>query len=352
MALPVTLALAAAVATAPAPQVVRGPIVTKPQARSALVAWTFDRPVRGDLVVDGRHFRTHTGRSHVIRVSGLTRGARHRYSLYARGRLVARGSFRTSPAANESFTAVVYGDYGTGADPQRLVARTAANITPDLFVSTGDNVYPMATRETVDANGLRPMRPLLRRAVFVPSLGNHDHWLDGGAAFLAAVELPGTEHWFVQRYGPAVFIVLDSNLAVSPDSAQGRFLARALKDTAGACPRFAVFHHPAYWPHSTTHGEEVARDVVPLLERAGVLAVLAGHVHGYDRSVVRNGLVHLTIGTGGNGPGTYEPPSLDSVKRISGELGYLRLDVGPRRTLARFVTPDGRVLDRFALSCP
>jgi hypothetical protein len=80
--------------------------------------------------------------------------------------------------------------------------------------------------------------------------------------------------------------------------------------------------------------------------------VFVGHLHAYARSRPRHGVVYVAVGTGG--------ATLDSDARkltiplariVQGHFGALRVDVTGRTARFRYETADGRVRDRFRLTC-
>src|SRR5262249_28730430 len=155
----------------------------------------------------------------------------------------------------------------------------------------------------LDQNIYRPFAQVMRSAAWFPALGNHDVYLFGGRPELDAFHSLGNERWYRYTWGDASFTVLDSDVSVAPGSPQLDFARRAL--TRSTCFRFAAFHHPPWSPHSAGIAPGLRRNVVPLLERAGVQVVFQGHVHSYERSRPYHGVTYLTVGTGGAEIGRY-----------------------------------------------
>jgi hypothetical protein len=91
---------------------------------------------------------------------------------------------------------------------------------------------------------------------------------------------------------------------------------------------------------------------VPVVERDGVRVVFVGHLHAYARSRPHHGVVYVAVGTGG-------APLDDDARRLTiplarvvqGRFGALRVDVAGRKARFRYETVDGRVRDRFGLTC-
>ena len=330
--------------------VTRGPVVTQATPSGAHIAYTTDRRAPGSLAIDGRELPVAAGTDHRVTVTGLAPGRRYPYVIREGGATIARGTLRTDPGPGGSFRAAVFGDYGEGTKAETAVVRLAAAWRPDLLVTTGDNVYLFAVGGLLlDPNMFGPLAPLLTRTVFVPSLGNHDTFGDDGATLLAALDLPG--RWYVQRYGPISFIVLDSDAALDATSPQIAFLRRALRETRDSCFRVAVFHHPPFAPHSGGIAKALLRNVVPLLERGGVQLALLGHVHDYERSFVRDGVTYVIVGTGGATIGRYRASVIPLAFGLTDTFGALRLDVSPHRIKAAFQDAAGRTRDRFQIAC-
>jgi hypothetical protein len=332
--------------------VTRGPVVTQVGQTGAHIAFLTDRPVTASVRIDSRDVAGPVTSDHRIVVTGLKPGTRYPYELLAGNHQVGSGSFRTDPGPNGSFRAAVFGDYGEGTTAEHGVVKLTAGWHPDVFVSTGDNVYLFAAGGALlDPNMFGPLEPLLEQAAFVPALGNHDTYFDGGRTLLNALDLPSPGHWFVQRYGPIAFIVLDSDANLAPGSPQVAFLTQALRQTQDACFRVTVWHHPPFNPHSGGIAAALARTVVPRIQAGKVQLALLGHVHDYERSYVRKGVTYAVVGTGGAVIGRYPLSSIPLASHLINTFGALRLDVSPQRIRATFEDVTGKVRDRFGVTC-
>ena len=329
----------------------RGPVATQVSARGATVAWRLGETAEQALLVGRRTYRVGSPRDAVVRLTGLVPGRRYPYTVQAGGRIVARGSLRTAPPPTGRFRAAVFADHGTGGRGDGAVVRLAASWRPDVLVTPGDQVYPLTLDLLLEPNFFRPLRPLLRRAALVPALGNHEQLLSGGRTFLGALELRGAERWYLERYGSAALLVLDSDTSLAPGTAQGSFLARASAAAEHSCFRIAVLHHPPYAPSSDELAAGLRRNLLPVLRRHGFQLLLLGHVHAYERTVPVDGMTHVAVGTGGAEIGRVRWTTAPLAASSYGRFGALRLDVGPRVATGAFVTVDGAVRDRFTLRC-
>lgn len=193
---------------------------------------------------------------------------------------------------------------------ERIVARLAAD-RPDFLAVLGDLVFHGSS--PVDwAEFDQLMRPLRAAEVPVlPVLGNHDYWARRRGAlanFFARFPHLAGRRWYEARYGPLALLFLDSNERfLSPEAwadelgwfAEALLRADADDSVAGV---IVFLHHPPYTNSTITRDElHVQRHLVPPFAAARkTLALVAGHVHSYER-FCRGGKVYVVTG-GGGGP--------------------------------------------------
>lgn len=350
-----TLAAAACIPTRtpsvpPPPEpFVRYPYLQAVTDSSAHLLWTTRTDVRDTLVywIEGRDdtLRTAlTGSStrHRARLSPLPPDSRVGYRLITGPprRVTQDHAFRTAPRRGESgsFTALVFGDSGTGSDAQIELARRMTEMQgPDLILHTGDIAYPEGSALDLTERHFQVYRELLARVPFFPTVGNHDVRTDRGLPFARAFVLPGSPeddeagpsaaggggYHYSFDWGRVHFVGLDSTGEEDADvesdlrrrGRQYEWLAADLA-AAAADPRtdwiVAFFHHP---PYSAAFGfsghasdEGLRRIVGPLFDRYGVDLVLTGHDHHYERThPIRDGEVDretpgtVYVVTGGGG---------------------------------------------------
>jgi hypothetical protein len=309
----------------------RGPYLVRVDETSAELAWRVRGSAPVEVIAWAPDAPTVTAADG--RFAALRTGTRYTWTANVDGIARAAGSFRTAPLAlDEPITVVAIGDYGSGSDHEWAVARIAAAQDPALALTTGDNSYLVAAAPLLDRNIFRPLAPLLQRAPLVVGLGDHDTAPPGPEALMDAFDLQ--EERYVAAYGPLQVIVLGVD-ADTPGTAE--FAERALA-APGFSRRLAVVHRPLQ------PGD-------PLLDalRGRVDAVLAGHLHRYERRVV-DGVLSFTVGTSGQGPG-----DLDFTKPTAGaavsllDYGLLRIDLRADGTTYTFIDERGRVLDRLAV---
>lgn len=243
----------------------------------------------------------------------------------------------------------VIGDMGEGSPAQ---ARNAAQIlrwNPSHVATVGDNVYPLG-REKDWARRFDPeFAELRRRTTWKPALGNHDYYAgDLTPYFQRFPELRG-HAYYTWTLGPAQFFVLDSEQRLDGTSAQQAWLAAQLAQSTAAY-KVVQLHRPLVASRGGAIADRQFAELGPLLARHGVDLVLAGHVHGYERSLDRYGITHVT--TGGGGAATYGyvggPPAASRVR--TGRNHHLQLSFDDERMVVRAVDDRGEAFDTTVLT--
>ena len=230
---------------------------------------------------------------------------------------------------------IVFGDYGAPSDSSRAVAALAAREKPRLMVTTGDNAYLVALPQLLDELVFRPLAPALGSGPNYGTMGDHDVVFPAGRRALAeAFEWPGGGERYELRYGPLQVIAV----GLRGDGADVPFVRRALA-RPGPLARLVVVHQPL----------KAGNPLLPVIAAAEVTAVLAGHLHAYERREVAEapGVPFLTVGTGG-APRNDErtPRSSDAVAHLA-EFGLLRVRLERDRATFAFVDLQGRERDRL-----
>jgi Icc-related predicted phosphoesterase len=192
-----------------------------------------------------------------------------------------------------------------------LIVSRIADEKPDFLAILGDLVFHGSS--PVDWSEFDDLTEPLRRAGIpvLPVLGNHDYWLLRSGAlgnyFARFPHLSG-RHWYEARYGALTILFLDSNQRfLSPEAwTEERTWFEEALARADADPSVSgvlVFlHHPPYTNSTITKDElHVQHAFVPPFAAAKkTLALVAGHVHSYER-FHRGGKTYVVSG-GGGGP--------------------------------------------------
>jgi tartrate-resistant acid phosphatase type 5 len=314
----------------------RGPFVTRLGETSAELAWTPPGNGRVQLVATAPDGTSVAGDGD--RFSGLEPGVRYLWTASIGGVGRAAGSFRTAPRDLSSpVTFAVIGDYGSGTDHEWAVGRTLAAEQPDFVVTAGDNSYLVGAPVLLDRNIFRPLHDVMLEAPLYATLGEHDLFYSGGSAVTQALHLPGSAGRYTVDYGPVQLVLLGLN----DGPAEVAFARRALAQP-GPRVRFVVLHRPV----------QPGDALLILLRKYHVAAILAGHLHRYERRVV-GGVPEFVVGTSGEGAGAAEftRRSPDAIVSLL-NFGSLRVEVTATGIHYQFIDERGRVLDRFSTGTP
>ena len=339
------------VAAVAAVALTRGPVAESVTQRTAVISFRTAAPEHSFVVLRaGPRIDAGTGVDHVARLTRLTPGMRYTYTVGTDSGVLAEGRFRAAPAGAARFTFAVVGDFGSGNANETAVASMIESWHPDFVLTVGDNAYPQGSSELLDRDIFGPYGAVMRESAWFPALGNHDVKADNGKSELEAFHSLGNERWYRFTWGNAAVVVLDSDVSVAPGSPQLSFARSAL--ALPSCFRFAAWHHPPWEPPARPISPGLRRNIVPLVEKGGVQVVFEGHLHAYTRSRPRNGLLYVTVGTGGAELSTDAGDlTIPSARIVQGRYGALRVDVTGRAARFRYQTVDGTVRDDFRVNC-
>jgi predicted phosphodiesterase len=259
-------------------------------------------------------------------------------------------TIESSPSASiepdEGFSFAVIGDFGTGDEVQRSVARRMCKWHGkhafDTVITTGDNIYPDGDPDLFKSEFFRPYRCLHRKGVrFHATLGNHDIITDNGKHEIKHPRFGMAGRDYVVRKGGVRFVLLDSN------SIEKRWLRRALRPEEDDRWTIVAFHHPVYSP-GTGHGSTPGfRPSLPrIFRKKGVDLVLTGHDHLY--AVTRNLKGIRYVVTGGGGAGLYGCSEKSYSAKCKAAHHFLYVTAGPDRIDVAAIPPTGRPFDRFS----
>lgn len=371
----------------------RYPYLLEVRPDGARIAWTSSAREPGRVtyrVVDASPERAGeqaAGPGGYVNLTGLGSGVTVEYAVYLEGAALTPGlRFRTAPrkGARTRFRFLVWGDSGSGKEPQIEVARQIASrhrSRPfDFALHTGDLAYPHGSPSYLTERHFRIYRAWLHSVPVYPAAGNHDLKKDGGQAFAEAfLEPRGLGHhrrYYSFDYANAHFVALDSNEGDDVAGSGGdlrdrgsaqrawleRDLAAAVTDTLTDWI-IVYLHHPPYSAAAglSGHGSDpgLRESLTPLFDRFGVDVVFAGHDHNYERShplrgdaVAERGTVYVVTG-GGGASRRFRTVSHGWWTAQYGRLyHFLDVEIAGDTLRAEAVDHRGQVADRFVLTLP
>ncbi len=287
-------------------------------------------------------------------LSGLPFDSKVAYRVRLGETTIREATFKTRVSAGKPTRCVLIGDLASAKPEQNGIAWQISRQKPDFIVALGDIVYPAGrvgeymhhfwgTYNDVRQPGPKTGAPLMATVPIYPVLGNHDtdarklpDYPDAfGAFYFFSVPLngPGLGPWnlplgksaraaatfrravgtqypamsfYSFDYGPAHFLVLDSNSYTTKhfDSVVP-WIERDLRDSSQQW-KIVCFHAPAFHTSKEHFTEQKMRLIEPTFAKGGVDMVFAGHVHNYQRSKP------LRF--------TPDPPKRDRRGRVNGEF--------------------------------
>jgi hypothetical protein len=306
-----------------------------------------------------------------VAVDGLTAGSCYDYRIRASGTVAQTagdlsGHFCTARASGADFTFLGIAD----TDP--ILGHTVPTLMqvlpakPDFTIHGGDIQYYSAIAETW-AYWFGAMAPLLRNGAFYAAVGNHEsesptEFDDYYDRLFARSTPEKTTPWFHFSSGGVHFFALDTeNSSLAAGSEQVNWLSAGLTAAkASAGYRFSVvyFHRPLYTVGDTTPQVDARAVLEPIFLDGGVALVMQGHMHGYERFEVANGLTYVTCAGGGgvindvNGNVANYPD--DAKLRVASSDRYhaCLYTVTTGKLSSKVVAEDGTVLDQFDKAVP
>jgi hypothetical protein len=220
-----------------------------------------------------------------------------------------------------------------------LIEKLAAEERPAFVVHLGDMVAFGASASSWEYFD-RLMSPLRARGIEIrPLLGNHDYWGDDRAARRHVrrrfPDAARGAYW--KQHRDLGLIWLNSNLSGSLGRDQAEWFEGTLRrfQEDRATRAILVFtHHPPYTNGVGREGSEYVRDeLVPRFFRySKTVAMMSGHVHGYERFQAKGRTFVVTGGGGGPrveyelGSAAEPPPAYHAPDEKRRAFNYVVID--------------------------
>ncbi|MGA9532266.1 MAG: metallophosphoesterase [Anaerolineales bacterium] len=315
----------------------------------------------------------------LITVEGLTTGTRYQAALLV-GEPMARPIFEKTIWPEISFSTqsdrgfplriAVIGDSGFGDATTEALAVEMVAADPDLVLHTGDLVYRI--NENPDAPTafieklFKPFAPVLQVGPFYPVPGNHDleaaaRWGDSTYYFTAfprldggGVETPVDSQggWYSFSYGDIQFVMLNSQAVFGAGGYQAEtdWLAERVAEPAFRATIIVLHVPPRNAGRHRTDSRIIRSRWGDLLSAPGVVLVLAGHDHNYQR-FENDGVV--TLVTGGGSQTLYSINSeADGLQLAARRSHFTLLDIGETAIDVSAIDAAGMVFDEARVQLP
>jgi hypothetical protein len=261
----------------------------------------------------------------------------------------------------ESVRFAIIGDYGQGGQGSADVATLVKSWQPDFIITTGDNNYPVGSRETIDENVGQFYQEYIYPYTgeygpggdtnrFFPTLGNHDWDSESAQPYLDYFTLPGNERYYDFTWGPVHLFAVDGDSrepdGVGSSTDQAAWLQERLESST--LPWQVVYTHQS--PYSSgTHGS-VTWMRWPYQEW-GADILLSGHDHSYERLLVED-FPYIVNGLGGGVIYGFKTPVEGSQVRYNEDYGAILVDANETGMQFQFFNRGNLLVDTFQLAAP
>lgn len=259
-----------------------------------------------------------TSMLHVVKVSGLKPGTSYRYRVYSTEVLDHRGvevtygktaaldvysknppRFRTNDAAKPETSFAVINDIHGRTDDIPALMKAADYKQKDMVIFNGDMLSQLRNEDELFSGFMDISIDMFAKEIpMYYARGNHETRGIFATSFHRYFSPKEPHLYFMVRQGPVCFIVLDTG-EDKPDSdieysgitdydnyrtEQAEWLKEAVRSEEFKSARFRIViaHMPPQPIGELWHGpQEVLEKFVPILNDAGIDAMISGHLHRY-----------------------------------------------------------------------
>jgi hypothetical protein len=275
--------------------------------------------------------------------------------------LIGAGDIAVCGTRNDELTAAIV---------DSILREDSVAKVQDAVFTVGDHVYPNGAAPNWDRCWNPSWGDTTKRIMrnIRPTIGNHDLDAGFGEAYYARFGKNAGEKgkgFFAYDLGEWRIIGLNSEIVTNPAFSvelrreQEAWLKKELEGNTKKCT-IAYFHRPRF--SSGGHAGDIRMTGIwNILYEGNVDLVINGHEHHYERFAPQTpaglrdtvrGIVQIIVGTGGADlTGTRKPVQPNSVTRIEGHYGVLKLTLGAEEYQHAFIDTAGRVWDRAAGKC-
>lgn len=279
---------------------------------------------------------------HRILLQNLTYGANYQYWINEKEKY----EFRV-PNKDGEFTFVNMGDSRSGIKIWNKITLDMASEKPDFMIFNGDLAYKKDYKYWIDEFFTDNAQTMFSQYPFYNTPGNHERWNENTMAFTQSTAISKKETPFYSfEKGDALFLILNTEVAVGQNSEQWKFAEEQLKNSNKKW-KIVAFHIPAY-SSGGSHGENKAMKLMTgkIFEKYGVDLILTGHSHYYQHNLV-NGIHHMVIGSAGSP--LYTPKKADYTVKQAKKYHYAVINVNADRIKLTIKDKDKNIIDEFEI---
>ena len=301
---------------------------------------------------------------HTFKVDGLAPATNYSYSLCAMKNVgwgitpvwktSGAHTTRTLPAAMP-FTFAALGDGRTRPQDWAKVAASVTKAKPVLSVFVGDMVSAGRQDYQWDEQHFGVAKRYFASIPYYPIIGNHEQ---NAPLYLKIFQTPGGDTTWSQTVGGVLLIGIDCGQDWSKTSEKTKWLESVLAKSKANY--IFLFSHAPAWT-SGTHGKltdkglpkergilEAQTVLMPLLNKYGAAAMIAGHDHFYERSEPTTGVTMIISGGAGaplRGKAATAAKQNPHSKVFASKLHYCLFKVTAETCTMTVITPDGKTID-------
>jgi predicted phosphodiesterase len=279
---------------------------------------------------------------HRILLQNLHYGSEYEYWIDKKEKY----TFRV-PKESGEFTFVNMGDSRSGIKIWNKIVLDMSSEKPDFMIFNGDLAYKKDYKYWIDEFFTDNAQTMFSQYPFYNTPGNHERWNENTMAFTQSTAISKEETPFYSfEKGDALFLILNTEVAVGQNSQQWKFAVEQLKNSNKKW-KIVAFHIPAY-SSGGSHGENKAMKLMTekIFEKYGVDLILTGHSHYYQHNLV-NGIHHMVIGSAGSP--LYTPVKADYTVKQAKKYHYAVINVNSERIKLTIKGMDKEIIDEFEI---
>ncbi len=319
-------------------------------------------PVTVEYGVDGKFGKSLTAESvsstllekptyiHKIKLTGLKAGTLYHYRALQSGAASPDFTFNTAVEEGTNFRFAWMADCRTGTDIHEAIAANIKKAKPLFSLYGGDLCEDSTYLSFKSEFFLKNELALIAEVPFFNTVGNHETAGKNTEAFTQSPDsASGEQKYYSLDYGDMHVLVMNTEIAYTPESAQYRFVKSDLEKSKKVW-KLVITHIPPYVDGTRKENLKLISISRQLFEPNKVDMTISGHDHFYQHNIVK-GIHHMVIGSAG--APLYTPKNdKPFVKKSAEEHNYAIMDVTPKSFHMIVYNEKDEVLDTIDLVKP